>query len=205
MKLAHRSISLSLPPSLPPFLPPSSLSCFLLTLCGFYIMHSNPTYPPVPSPLPSALVTPPKNKTNFKSIAKKLSNKPKPKKQKRRKNLSVDTIVWLSESHSMLLSLYVYTCQCSLHWIVGLTFTTLWILGPSLASSWMPCCCRMSWRPSTQHYFCSPKCEQKSQRVSVQTESRASGSFYKSQVINLNNLEAVGSHMCVHSLFIKVS
>lgn len=80
-------------------------------------MHSNPTYPPVPSPLPSALVTPPENKTKFKSIAKKNQTKPKPKKQKRRKNLSVDAVVWLSESQSMLLSPYIFS---SLHWIVGL-------------------------------------------------------------------------------------
>lgn len=95
-----------------------------LILYGVHILFPNPTQLPFPLPLPSAFVTDPaQKKTKFKSIAKKTETEEKTNKQ----NLGMETAVWPSESHSVPLSLGIFTYKCSLQRIIGLAWG-LWLV-----------------------------------------------------------------------------
>lgn len=101
---------------------------FLLFLCEIRIIHSNLF--PLPGPLyvPSALVTFPAKKWN------KI-------KFKRKFNLIMEAAVWLSESHSIIFSPYIFICRGSLQGVVGLV-RDLWLLlhYKYWDSSWIFCC-----------------------------------------------------------------
>lgn len=97
------------------------LKNFLSILCGFHIMHSNPTY------LPLLLYPPP------------------PKK-----NAIVEAAGWQADRPVKPFSPYIFTCRYSLRWVIGpvwgLSSATLSILVPYWGSSWMSCCCPVWWR-----------------------------------------------------------
>jgi hypothetical protein len=61
---------------------------FLLICCGFHIMYPNPIHLPIPSYLPSALTTSPRKENDSNN------------NQKENKNLTVETAVCHSVSHS---------------------------------------------------------------------------------------------------------
>lgn len=91
---------------------PSLFFNFLLVLCRFHIMHCESTHRPIPLLLPSALATFPLPEQN---------------KTKNNKNLSMEAVVWSSESHSIPFNSYIFTCKYSLHWVIDLVWGP-WLL-----------------------------------------------------------------------------
>lgn len=101
-------------------------------LCEFHIMHSAPTHLPVPSYPPSILPTSPSKENE---------------RERERENLVVEVSVCLSvyplSKHLCLQMFISVSCWSgSRLWVLP----HLSILDPYLASSWLSCCCPMSWR-----------------------------------------------------------
>lgn len=108
---------------------------FLLILCRFYIMHLDPTYLPVSTHLPSALVTSPKSKPNLK-------NQTKQRNKSTEKNPVVEAVVWPNEWHSLLFSPFIFTFKCSPSQVIALqtlVSAISLIMSSHWGSSWMSC------------------------------------------------------------------
>lgn len=89
----------------------------LLTLCRFHIMHSDPASLSVPVSLnpPSALATSPQS-TETKQ---QKTNQPNEIKQKEEKSCCGSCSV-ACESRSLRYSSFIFSCECSLPWAIGL-------------------------------------------------------------------------------------
>lgn len=98
---------------------------FLLMFCGLHITvypcplaSRIPLSPCVHSlPLPTLLQI----QTKFKRKTKNQT------KQRQQKNFVMEAVVWPTEPHSSLFHLFIFTCKCSLPWVIGLA-QVLWFL-----------------------------------------------------------------------------
>ena len=106
----------------------SFLIHLLVILCVFHNSHVHPLQFRIPSYLPSALSPSPREK------------------RKQEKILMVEAVLWHSESHRAQVSPYIFTCREPVVWFEVSGFCYTVDAGPHCDSSWMCCCCPMSWR-----------------------------------------------------------
>lgn len=70
-------------------------------------------------------------------------------RRRNKENLIIEAVVWRS-SHSEPFSPYIFMCKCSRqsHWsgLRPLVSNTLSILDPHWDSSWISCCCWVTWK-----------------------------------------------------------